>query len=140
MLLKSENSFVQITVLNRRSHNNTDYWDDNWIKSEIKINERNFNGKYNINLRTNDFQRFYLDLSNLSKGKIQEVKFTTMEEGLFLKGKLDLTGNIKWSIIAKSGEGTQLRFSMDTDNNSIKILLIEVLKVLNEYPVVGNIG
>ena len=140
MILKSESSSVQITILNRRiSYDSNDYWDNNWIKSEIKINTQIFRGTYSTNLRTDDFQRFYKDLSDLSKDEIQDIEFTTMEEGLFLNGKLDYTGNFKWNVIAKPEAGYRLSFPMVTDNYSIRILMNEVLKILDAYPVIGNI-
>ena len=140
MIIKSESSSVEVIVLRRSYPESTDFEDANWLESEIKINVPGFKGLYGTNLRTDDFERFYKDLEKLKTNQSLEVKFTTMEEGLYLQGLLSITGNIKWSGIAKSSWGDScLTFVIETDYVSIDGLLKQVYKILNEYPVVGII-
>ena len=139
MILQSGDTFVQIKVAKRSYPNNNDYWDGNWLLSEIKINVSGFKNIYRTNLRADDFQRFYEGLEKLNKNLVKEVEFTTMEEGLYLKGQIDITGNIKWEGIAKSEPGSSsLTFLMETDNTSVSRLAKQVKEILNNYPIVGT--
>lgn len=138
MILQSQNSFIQINILQRSYLESTDFEDGNWLDSELKISVSGFNALYGANLRTDDFQWFYEALKNLSNNISKEVEFTTMEEGLYLKGKLDITGNIKWEGVAKEPNGNSLIFFLETDNNSIEKLIKDVKDILDEYPVFGS--
>ena len=138
MILKSEGRFIELTILQRSYPESTDFEDGNWLETEIKIDVPGFIGLYGANLRTDDFERFYKDLEKLRINQSSIIEFTTMEEGLYLKGILDMTGNIKWNGMAKSSWGNScLTFLMETDYASIDDLLKQMQEVLNEYPVIG---
>jgi hypothetical protein len=116
-----------------------DFWDGNWLESEIRINAPDINVLSGITLRAEDFLRFYEGLKKMQDDQLQEVEFTTMEEGIYFKGKSDITGNIKWEGIAKLGyEGNSLTFRIETDHASIDRLSAEVKEILSDYPVKGN--
>lgn len=141
MILKSEGRFIEITILQRSYPKSTDFEDANWLKSEIKINAPCFKGLYEANLRSDDFERFYNDLEKLKINQSKKIEFTTMEEGIYLKGLLDITGNIKWEGIAKSSWGDScLIFKMETDNMSIDSLSKEVQEILQDFPVIGTMN
>lgn len=137
MILKSEGRFIEIIILHRNNSESIDVEDANWLDAEIKINVPGFKGLYNANLRADDFERFYKDLNKLKAGKIFQIEFTTMEDGIYLKGSLDLLGNIKWKGIARSYWGNSvLTFEIETDYASIDTLIEQTLEILNEFPVV----
>ena len=141
MILQSESSFVQINVLRRSHPESTDFEDGNWLESEIKINVYGFKALYGANLRADDLQRFYEALEKLSNNLTKEVEFTTMEEGLYLKGQFDITGNIKWEGVANSEPGgNSLTFFIETDNASIGKLAKQVKEISDKYPVLGSIS
>jgi hypothetical protein len=141
MQIRSEDSNLQINVIARSNPNSDDYWDANWLESEIRISAPGINVLSGISLRAEDFLRFYGGLKKMQDGQMQEVEFTTMEEGIYLKGKLDITGNIKWEGIVKLGtEGNSLTFAIETDYASIERLSAEISEVLNRYPVIGNVS
>ena len=76
---------------------------------------------------------------DIKTGETKEVPFTTMEEGLYLKGVLDVTGNIKWEGTAKSQwGGSCLTFRLETDYASIDDLMSQIQETLDIYPVVGT--
>ena len=136
MILKSEGRFIEIIILHRNNES-IDIEDANWLDAEIKINVPGFKGLYKANLRAEDFERFYKDLNKLKTGKFFQIELTTMEEGIYLKGSLDLLGTIKWEGIARSYWGNSvLTFEMETDYASIDALIEQTLEILNEYPVV----
>jgi hypothetical protein len=139
MILKSEGRFIEIIILRRSYPESIDFEDANWLESEIRIDVPGFKGLYGANLRTDDFERFYKDLGKLKTNQSSKIEFETMEEGLYLEGLLDMTGNIKWNGMAKSSWGNScLTFVIETDYASIDDLLKQVQDILNEYPVLGT--
>lgn len=138
MLLQSGKEYLKIKILRRSSPNNNDYWDGNWLESEIKINTSNFNGTYRTNLRTDDFLRFREDILESENNHSTSFLFTTMEEGIFFEGRINLVGVIEWTCIAKTGNDV-LNFSLESDLLSIKKLTIQIENILKIYPVVGEI-
>lgn len=138
MILKAEGRYLEIIILRRSHPECTDFEDGNWLEAEIKIAVPGFKGCYGTNLRTDDFGRFNEDLERLKIFQSNEIEFTTMEEGLYIKGKFDMSGNIQWIGTAKSLSGdNNLTFSIRTDYGSIDDLLTQTQDILNDYPVVG---
>ena len=139
MILKSEGKFIEVSILRRSRPESTDFEDGNWLESEIKIDVPGFKGLYGANLRSDDFEQFCIDLKKLKSNHAKEIEFTTMEEGLYLKGLLDITGNIKWEGVAKSSwDSSCLTFRIETDYSTVDRLLNQVQEILNKFPVVGN--
>ncbi|MCU0338442.1 MAG: hypothetical protein MUE30_01045 [Spirosomaceae bacterium] len=141
MILRSGDNYVQIDVLERLYQNDNDYWDGNWLNSEVKINFFGFKGIYGTNFRSDEFQQFYNHLIKLKNNLTQKVEFAAMEEGLYLEGKIDVTGNIKWKGIAKPEFGSiQFIFDLETDSASIDNVIHQLKEILEKYPVIGNIS
>lgn len=139
MILKAEGRFVEIIILRRSHPESIDFEDGNWLETEIRIDVPGFKGLYGSNLRTDDFARFYADLKKLSTFQSKGIEFSTMEEGIYLKGILNLIGKIQWNGTAKSLYGNScLTFIIETDYSSIDDLLRQVQDVLNDYPVIGT--
>lgn len=137
MILKSNGRYLQVTILQRSYAEAVDFEDANWLVAEVKIKVPGFNGLYGTNLRTDDFERFYKSLKRLEIDQSGEIEFTTVEEGIYLKGLLDVTGNIIWEGIAKSSWGeSRLTFRIESDYTSVNSLLIQVQEILEEYPVI----
>ncbi|CAG5067308.1 hypothetical protein DYBT9623_00028 [Dyadobacter sp. CECT 9623] len=141
MRLQSAEALLQVDILRRSYPNSLDYWDGNWLRSEITIKTSGLNCFYSTNLRADDFLKFSEGIKNLITSLIGEVEFQTMEEGLYLKGQLEATGNIKWDVLAKTEPGgISLSFIMLTDNASIDELLKDIQNTLSNYPVIGGIS
>lgn len=139
MILKSEGRFVEITILRRSFPEHMNYVDGNWLDAEIKIDVPGFKGLYGANLRTNDFECFFKDLEKLQTNQSSIIEFTTLEDGLYLKGILDITGNIQWYGTAKSSWGNScLTFLIESDYASIDDLFKQTRELLKEYPVIGT--
>lgn len=137
MILKAEGRLIEIAVLQRSYPNSKDYEDGNWLDTEMTIVVPGFKGFYGLNIRTDDFERFREDLMKLKSFQLKEIEFTTMEEGIYLKGVLNMSGNIQWKGIAKSSYGNScLTFVIETDYASIDDLIKQTSDILNEYPVI----
>lgn len=61
LLLGSRSSnFLSIQPLSRSYPDATDYWDGNWLQTEVQVHAGTFSGKVQAELRADDFQSFRL--------------------------------------------------------------------------------
>lgn len=56
-----------------------DYWDGNWIYSDVEIAARAFQGGFECTLRLEDFVSFRDELRTLHEGDAGSARFGTME-------------------------------------------------------------
>ena len=139
MKIGSGGNYLKIEILNRKDSQSNDYWDSNWISSSIEIKINGVFGQYSTNLRTDDFERFSIQLKNLQAKLVKGVEFLTVEEGIQIKGEINDCGNINWVCIAKSEFGKfVLSFSVESDLSDLEDLIEEVKRDLSEYPVIND--
>ena len=138
MLLVGDFGKIEINILSRSTSD--DYWDGNWLYSNIEINIGFFTANYNCNLRTDEFSLFNEKLEQLLTGNTNESQFSSMEEGLLLNFKKELSGSFVLKGEAKSNENykTSLIFEIGTDYTQMEQLRISIYNLLQKYPVVGS--
>lgn len=139
MRLKGDIGKLEINVLRRSNSETNDYWDGNWLESEIRIEVPGFNTLYGANLRVDDFQRFYEGLVVLQNGNTKQVEFMTMEEGLYLHCEVESNGIVNCKGTANTETGNSLDFNLQTDLASLDVFVDELKAVLQSYPLVGNL-
>jgi len=138
MIIKADGRYIEITILHRTHPESIDFEDANWLDAQIKIEVPGFNGLYGTYLRANDFEQFREDLEKIIMYQSDKIEFSTMEEGIYLKGLLNATGNIKWKGVAKSSwGGSCLTFEIESDYSSINSLLNQAKEILREFPIMG---
>jgi hypothetical protein len=138
MILKGDTGKLEIKVLKRSNSETDDYWDGNWLESEIRIDVQGFNALYGTNLRVDDLQYFYKRLTALQNYSIDEAEFTTMEEGLYLYCKLTANGIVECKGKANNDTGNSLDFRIQTDLASLDMFVRELKTVLKYYPLAGS--
>jgi hypothetical protein len=138
MILKGDIGKLEIKVLRRSNSETDDYWDGNWLESEIRISVSGFNALYGTNLRVDDLQDFYEKLIDLQNNNINEAEFTTMEEGLYLHCESTTNGMIQCNGKAINDIGNCLYFKIQTDLASLDAFIDEIKVVLEFYPSIGN--
>eukprot|EP01132_Coremiostelium_polycephalum_P001037 gene1037-1315_t len=130
MILKGDIGRLEIKILKRSNFDSNDYWDSNWLESEISIDIPGFIALYETNLRVDDLQRFYDKLTNIQSGKVKEAELITMENGLYLHCKLSING-----IIECKGKA-------NNDTDSFKILSFDrkvgIMKALARLRILYN--
>lgn len=139
MRLKGDIGKLEIKILKRSNSETEDYWDANWLESEIRIDVPGFSTLYGTNLRVDDLQRFYEGLTALQNSSVKEAEFTTMEEGLYLHFELVPNGSINCKGKANNDTGNSLDFNLQTDLASLDVFVDELKTVLQSYPLVGNL-
>ncbi|WP_157766315.1 hypothetical protein [Pedobacter ginsengisoli] len=138
MILKSNGNYVAIEIKDNTNRISNDYWDGNWLKSLINIHCCGFKANFSTDLRSTDFKSFHEDLIKLCNDQVKLIEFKTLEEGLYIKGQMEATGNILWDVTAKDMFGNSLTVSLSTDNFSLNLLINEVKDILTQYPVLGD--
>lgn len=138
MLLAGDFGKIKISVLSRATSD--DYWDGNWLYCNVLISIGFFTANYNCNLRTDEFSMFDEKLEGLLTGKNTESQFSSMEEGLQLNLRKDISGSFIIKGEAKSNENYKISlfFEVVVDYIQIEELRISVRNLLQRYPVVGS--
>lgn len=138
MQLKGDLGKLEINVLMREDSETTDYWDGNWLKSEIRIHVDGFDSVYETNLRVDDLQIFYEGLISLQNGSAKEAEFTTMEEGLYLHCRVEAAGTMNCKGKANNDTGNTLSFRLQTDLAALDVFVNDLKTVLTLYPLIGD--
>ncbi len=139
MKLKGDSGKLEINILRRSNSETDDYWDGNWLESEVRVEVSGFSSLYGINLRVDDLQRFYESLTALQKDNAKDSEFTTMEEGLYLHFAVNPNGSINCKGKASNEIGDSLDFKYQTDLASLDTFMSELEIVLKSYPLIGNL-
>jgi hypothetical protein len=139
MILKGNMSTLDINILKRSNSETDDYWERNWLESEIRIDVPGFKALYGTNLRVDDLQSFFEKLIALQNGNIKEAEFKTMEEGLYLNCELVVNGNINCKGKANNDTGNSLDFNLQTDLVSLDVFVDDLRTILQSYPLLGNL-
>jgi hypothetical protein len=85
---------IAIRCLWRTHPEANDYWDGNWVDSEVIVNIEPWRATYRANLRTDEFSRFRDQLREMYEGRREEASFDPMEPWLMLTLAIDGLGRI----------------------------------------------
>lgn len=130
---------LRISALRRCHPDQHDYWDGNWVESEIQVRASGFEGAFRANLRSEDFENFNRELTTLSKTLSGKATFSTMEDQLTFTMEGDGRGHIQVSGQATDvvGVGNRLEFSLRMDQTYLPPILKALSVVLKKFPVLG---
>jgi hypothetical protein len=134
MKLLGDSGKLEITILGRNHPDSLDFWDGNWVNSEIKIDVPGFNAFYETDLRLGDISRFYQALIKLKSGTSKEAEFTTLEDGLYFHLAVERNGSINCNGKARNNLGSTLNFILDTDLATLDNFAREIDVILKSYP------
>ncbi|WP_157474931.1 hypothetical protein [Dyadobacter sp. Leaf189] len=139
MKIGSESKFVQIKILKRSYPESDDDSDIDWLDGEVKVVVPGFQALYKTYLRTDDLLYFYESLRIATIDQGATIEFNTIEEGLYLIGTKQTTGQILWEGIANVGRPkNQLKFTVESDSQLIDHLINDVNKIRDQYPILGK--
>jgi hypothetical protein len=91
---RRQEDHIKIRVLRRSRPSGDDYWDGNWVDSEMQVNIRPWRATYLAQLRTEEFSRFRDQLGEMYDGTRKEASFEPMEPWLALTLEVDPLGHI----------------------------------------------
>jgi len=140
MLLKGEVGKLAVNIKARNDSSTLDFWDANWLFTEINLETLSFKASYRANLRTDEFQRFYLELDDLLNYTADEAGFNSTEEWLTLRMIRNKSGlfTCKGKIAIIDYPGNSLEFNFAVDAPSTERFKEEIKEILDKYPVIGE--
>lgn len=138
--LIGEKTVIEIDILAREYPNSCDYWDGNWLVSNVKIEIPGYNVNFNASLRADEISEFMKGLMLMHRNLSGEAKLTSLESYIHLEGEIDKLGQIHWfgETCYPAGSGAVLTFEVDSDQSYLKDLIKELEDISYVYPVIGK--
>jgi hypothetical protein len=134
-------SYIKIDVVSRTHPGCDDYWDGNWLNSEVRIRSGGFMGKANPKLRADEFRSFLQEVEALSASAKGTAKFRSMEENL----EINITHYDKIGLVAKGTLidrhdelGNKLAFSITVRDSELNHIADQLREIMGEFPVLGK--
>jgi hypothetical protein len=127
---------VSIDVRGYERPDTGDFWDSNWLQCTVDVKVQGFRATIGTSLRTDDFVKFYSELTAIAEPKAGEARFRTMEGTLSLviqmrrQGTCTVRGNVR--------DNTQgsLDFNFDSDHQTFLWETVKALEAIaREFPI-----
>jgi hypothetical protein len=134
---QSENECVEIDVLRYERPLIGEYWDDNWLTVEIRVQAGGIHGKVTAAILTGEFEKFLSELRPLYETLSGSANFKTMEAQLTLilvgdgKGHIELRGEVT----DQPGIGNRLNFVLQFDQTQLATSIRELERVMAQFPI-----
>jgi hypothetical protein len=130
---------VQISLMSRSHREHDDYWDGNWIASEVELRTGAYRASFRSDFRSEDFVSFHQSVCQLSETLRGSARFDTMEGQLAFELIGDGRGHIRveGTSLDVVGVGNRLNFRFDIDQTYLAGIIRSLEKSIRTYPVVG---
>ncbi|QCR31910.1 hypothetical protein [Lysinibacillus sp. SGAir0095] len=138
--LLGEKTKVEIDVLAREYPNSSDYWDGNWVISNVKVEIPGYYVDFNASLRTDDIRDFVNDLKSMNRYLTGKAILKNLESFIHFEGEMDKLGHIDWSgeTCYPAGSGAVLTFEFVSNQSYLEDLIKELEDITYVYPVIGE--
>jgi hypothetical protein len=136
----SERERIKLTVLGRSHPSCTDYWDGNWLRTDVAVQVGGFSGRYVADLRAEEFRSFKDEVNNLYSALDGEAAFTTMEGQVSLLLRGDGLGHVsvKAELLDAAGIGNRLHCEFGVDQTYLPALIDSLEAIDAAWPVLGQ--
>ncbi|MBD8028705.1 hypothetical protein H9636_18930 [Ureibacillus sp. Re31] len=138
--LLGEKTKVEIDVLAREYPNSSDYWDGNWVISNVKVEIPGYYVDFNASLRTDEIRDFLNDLKSMNRYLTGKAILKNLESIIHFEGEMDKLGHIDWSgeTCYPAGSGAVLTFEFVSNQSYLEDLIKELEDITYVYPVIGE--
>ena len=135
-----ESEFLRVRPTARAHPASGDYWDGNWLDSEIELSAGAFRGQYVACLRVDELIRFRDQLTALNESLDGQASFDSIEHWLQITVKGDGLGHFNAHCLAKdiAGIGNTLKFSLYFDQTEIPAILDGLNQTIERFPLIGG--
>lgn len=135
MILKGDSTVLQIIILDRINSNALNIWDRKWVNCEVKIRLNGFVADFRNKFLIDDFQNFNDSITESLKDMSKPILFHSLEESIYLKGIIDISGQVFWegNVIYPVGDGNKLIFRFNTELAQIDTLSNDLYKELKNF-------
>jgi hypothetical protein len=134
---QSEQERIEVDVHGYERAPVGEYWDDNWLRVEIRVRVGGFRGKAAATIITSELTKFLSELRPLFKTLSGSAEFATMEGQLSLRLAGDGKGHVELhgEVADQAGVGNRLHFTLHFDQSQLGASIRELEKVISECPV-----
>ena len=132
---------VDVYVRGRMLPQSSDYWDGNWLESDIVVDVGAFHGKIAAALRVDELQRFRKQLEVLYLTVAGSAHLESLEEWITLDVKVDGFGHITvdGQIQDRPGMGNRLLFHIgELDQTDLPPVIEGLAAIEAAYPILGQ--
>ncbi|HEY6167762.1 MAG TPA: hypothetical protein VI454_06960 [Verrucomicrobiae bacterium] len=136
----SERERIEVDVHGYERPATGEYWDDNWLNVDIRVQAGGFRGNAAATIITSELTKFLSELRPLLETLRGSAKFSTMEGQLKLqldgdgKGHIELQGEVA----DRPGIGNCLNFTLQFDQSQLRASVQELERVTTKFPVRGG--
>lgn len=134
---QSQNERVEIDVHGYERTPVGEYWDDNWLNVDIRVQAGGFKGSVAATFITSELEKFSSELRALFETLSGTAVFTTLENQLNLrltgdgKGHIDMVGEVA----DQPGIGNRLHFALKFDQTQLGTSIRELANVITAFPI-----
>ena len=127
-------------MLQRNYPDSMDFWDANWIASVIHLEIPGYMVHFEADLRTDELRDFVDELRSMNENLGGTAILKNLDSYIYLEGAMDLRGKISWNIETcyPAEIGAELTCDFESDQTYLRILIDELDRVLEAYPVLGK--
>jgi hypothetical protein len=117
-----------------------EYWDDNWLRVEIRVRAGGFRGKVAAAIMTSELIGFLSELGSLLQTLSGSAESETLEKQLSLRLAGDGKGHVelRGEVADQAGVGNRLHFALQFDQSQLRASICELERVVAEFPVRGG--
>ncbi len=134
---QSEHERIEADVVRYERPAAGEYYDDNWLTTQIRVQAGGFRGQVDAALLTGELSSFLAALWPLYETLRGSAEFSTMEDQLRLclagdrKGHITVTGEV----LDQPGIGNRMHFTLQLDQSQLGASIHELERVTAEFPV-----
>jgi hypothetical protein len=133
---------VDVHVRGRMHPQASDYWDGNWLVSDIVVEVGAFHGRIAAALRVDELQRFRQGLEVLYRTVKGTARLESMEDWINLQVKVDGFGHVtvEGQVQDQPGVGNRLLFEIaDLDQTDLPPVIEGLTAIEAAYPILGQL-
>lgn len=140
MTLKGDFGELTFNVLTRKTMDSNDFWEENWLYSNVNGSFPGFAVDFNFYIRVDELKRCYDEVWSMILNKRDEAKLSTLEESVMAYFVRDYAGHIQVNGTLKAIDltGCCLMFNFDIDNMGLEKFAFQLKAVLDNYPIKGS--
>ena len=129
----------RIEVLGRQFPTATDFWDGNWLNTQVTARVGAFRCKVAGTIRTTEIKAFRVQLQRLYEELLGQATFATMERWIALSVVGDGRGHlrIEGELQDEPGCGNMLRFHLpEIDQTQLFDVIARLCEIEEEFPTI----
>jgi len=131
---------LSLRILRRSYPDAEGFWEGNWLKVEVAVHAGAFQGRFEADLRSDEFEHFAEQLTSAQRASEGLATLESAEGWVKLRLALEPRGGVEAAceVTDDPGLGSSLRFGLSSDQAQLSDLRHALGEVLRTFPVIGD--